>query len=142
MINFPNIDLEEYSYSLSTDKIASHPLERRDASRLLVVDKSAGDISHRQFSDLPDLIPEESLLVVNSTKVIQARIILKKQSGGRFELLLTEPLEPSRDPAIVMQTRGHCSWRCIVGGKRIKPGMTAEMKFGTYDAQILRVEIK
>jgi S-adenosylmethionine:tRNA ribosyltransferase-isomerase len=86
--------IEELDYDLPEALIAQHPLPERDGSRLLLVDRTRDDIEHRFIRDLPDLLPP-SLIVLNDTKVIPARLIGRKASGGRAELLLVERLGQS-----------------------------------------------
>lgn len=79
-----------FDYELPTERIAQSPVSPRDASRLLCLSRE-GRISHRVFADLADLLPENALLVLNDTQVLRARLFGRKASGGRVELLLTEP---------------------------------------------------
>src|SRR6187200_1200754 len=81
----------ELEYDLPPELIAQHPADRRDASRLLVYDRVTGDVRHRTFSDLPSELGGE-LVVVNDTKVVPARLNLRRESGGAAEVLLLEPL--------------------------------------------------
>jgi len=85
------MDIAELDYELPEELIAQHPTARRDASRLLVYDRASGEISHRAFGELPDLLSGE-LAVVNDTRVIPARLCLERSSGGRVEVLLLEPV--------------------------------------------------
>jgi len=116
----PQIKLEEFNYSLPIDRIAKFPLENRDESKLLIVDKKNSQIRHKIFKDIASFIPENSHLVINETKVIFARLLLKKQSGGKAELLCVKPKFPSNDPQITMSAKKNCIWECIVGGKKIR----------------------
>jgi S-adenosylmethionine:tRNA ribosyltransferase-isomerase len=84
----------ELDYHLPQELIAQHPLERRDASRLLVYERSAGEVRHRRFGDLPDEIDVGDLVVVNDTRVVPARLRLRRPGGGEAEVLLLEELEP------------------------------------------------
>ncbi|MDB5033703.1 MAG: S-adenosylmethionine:tRNA ribosyltransferase-isomerase [Chlorobi bacterium] len=134
--HIPAVSLADYHYDLPADRIALHPLEERDASRLLVCDVTEGSIGHRSFRDLPALIPGGALLVVNATRVVRARIIMHRPSGGRVEIFLIEPVEPSNDPALALGARGECVWACMVGGakKLIKEG---EIQRGWGDVQLV-----
>jgi S-adenosylmethionine:tRNA ribosyltransferase-isomerase len=110
----------DFDFVLPPEQIAQAPLPRRDEARLYVLDR-AGGAQHRQVRDLPDLLaelsPERALLVVNDTKVLPARLRGKKPTGGRFELLLVEPLA-SDD--------GLSHWRALGGAsKPIRPGPLA-----------------
>ena len=82
----------ELEYSLPPELIAQHPMERRDASRLLVYERSTGDVQHRFFWELPDEL-RGGLVVVNDTRVVPARLRLQRPTGGEAEVLLLEPLE-------------------------------------------------
>jgi S-adenosylmethionine:tRNA ribosyltransferase-isomerase len=82
---------EELDYYLPPELIAQHPAERRDASRLLVYERATGAVRHRTFADLPDELAEE-LVVVNDTKVVPARLHVRRETGGDAEVLLLEPL--------------------------------------------------
>ncbi|HUS66625.1 MAG TPA: tRNA preQ1(34) S-adenosylmethionine ribosyltransferase-isomerase QueA [Kofleriaceae bacterium] len=84
----------DYDYELPPELIAQVPAERRDASRLLVVDPATGAPSDRRFADIVELLPEGAVLVVNDTRVIPARLRARKPSGGAVELLLLEPQRP------------------------------------------------
>ncbi len=82
---------DELDYDLPPELIAQHPASRRDASRLLVYDRASGAVRHRTFADLPDELDRE-LVVVNDTKVVPARLRLRRETGGEAEVLLLEPV--------------------------------------------------
>ncbi|HSD73491.1 MAG TPA: tRNA preQ1(34) S-adenosylmethionine ribosyltransferase-isomerase QueA [Steroidobacteraceae bacterium] len=86
----------DFHYELPSGLIAQAPLERRSASRLLVLDGGDGRIEDRRFSDLPQLLRAADLLVVNDTRVVQARVHAQKETGGRVELLLERALDERR----------------------------------------------
>jgi S-adenosylmethionine:tRNA ribosyltransferase-isomerase len=83
----------ELDYHLPPELIAQYPAERRDESRLLVYDRASGDVRHRRFFDLPEELSGE-LVVVNDTRVVPARLRLRRKTGGEAEVLLVERLEP------------------------------------------------
>jgi S-adenosylmethionine:tRNA ribosyltransferase-isomerase len=83
--------VSDFEYDLPPELIAQHPLERRDASRLLVLDKRTGAVSHHLFAELPDLLRPDDVLVFNQSKVIPARLHGHKQTGGQVEFLLVQP---------------------------------------------------
>jgi S-adenosylmethionine:tRNA ribosyltransferase-isomerase len=82
----------ELDYELPRELIAQTPLERRDASRLLVYDRASGEARHRGFDELPGQLPDETLVVVNDTRVLPARLRLERPGGGEAEVLLLERL--------------------------------------------------
>lgn len=116
-----NIQISKFDYPLPDERIARHPLSERDSCKLLYIDSSQG-ISHRSFSEITQLIPSDSLLVCNDTRVINARIRFRKNTGSTIEIFLLEPISP-RDYVLMFQTRGRCRWSCLVGNlKRWKAG--------------------
>ncbi|MEQ8904860.1 S-adenosylmethionine:tRNA ribosyltransferase-isomerase [Ekhidna sp.] len=111
-----NLKLEEFLYDLPDDRIAKHPPKERDESKLLFYNQ--GEISHHQFKNIENLIPDDSLLVFNDTKVIPARIIMHKESGARIEIFLLEPILPSKVHEEVMNATSGCSWKCMIGNAK------------------------
>ena len=81
----------ELDYDLPPELIAQRPLERRDDSRLLVAGRASGEVRHRHFRDLREELPEGALVVVNDTRVIPARLRVRRETGGEAEVLLLEP---------------------------------------------------
>ncbi|WP_370089583.1 S-adenosylmethionine:tRNA ribosyltransferase-isomerase [Ekhidna sp.] len=115
-----DLKLEDFLYELPDDRIAKHPPKNRADSKLLFYQK--GDISHHEFKHIENLIPENSLLVFNDTKVIPARIIMHKESGARIEIFLLEPVLPSKVHEEVMNATKTCTWKCMIGNaKKWKP---------------------
>lgn len=115
-----DLKLEDFLYELPDDRIAKHPPKERAESKLLFYQK--GEISHHEFKHIDNLIPENSLLVFNDTKVIPARIIMHKESGARIEIFLLEPVLPSKVHEEVMNTTKTCTWKCMIGNaKKWKP---------------------
>jgi S-adenosylmethionine:tRNA ribosyltransferase-isomerase len=115
------IRIEDYNYALPSELIAQYPLDARDASRLLVYNK--GLLSAANFTDLPGLLPPESLLVFNDTRVIRARFVFFKPSGARIEIFCLEPVAPTPDlhQAFASGTESH--WKCYIGNlKKWKDG--------------------
>ena len=82
----------ELDFELPSDLIAQRPPERRDASRLLVYERRTGAVRHRQFRDLPDELADGDLVVVNDTRVVPARLRVRRPGGGEAEILLLEPV--------------------------------------------------
>ncbi len=118
----PNVALDEFLYELPEARIAKFPLPERDQSKLLLAKALTQELSHHQFYDLPSLLPERALLVRNNTKVIAARLHLAKSTGGLVEVLCLEPLAPSLDPAISLNTKNACRWQCLIGGRKVALG--------------------
>jgi len=77
----------------------------------------AGQIDHRQFFHLSELLPSDSLLILNDTRVIPARVIMHRVTGARIEILLLKPIAP-KEISKAMQAKGHCSWVCMIGNKK------------------------
>jgi len=125
----PTFDPKSVNYHLPEENIALHPLPERDQSKLLIVPKNDEGFIHQHFYDLPNHIPAHSLMFVNVSKVIHARIHCRKESGGLAEVLLTEPVSGSANDA--MMHRENSEWKCIIGGKKILSGM----KLTTFDEQ-------
>jgi S-adenosylmethionine:tRNA ribosyltransferase-isomerase len=124
----------QLDYELPPELIAQHPAERRDESRLLVYDRATGAVRHRRFRDLPEELPAGALVVVNDTRVVPARLHLRRESGGAVEVLLVERLageeweglaRPSRrlrpgdrlGPVELLEPRGEGRWRLRLHGK-------------------------
>jgi S-adenosylmethionine:tRNA ribosyltransferase-isomerase len=115
-----HIRISDYNYPLPDERIAKFPLPQRDHSKLLIYRK--GEVGEDVFYHLPDYLPAGSLMVFNNTKVIQARMHFRKESGALIEVFLLEPAEPS-DYEQMFQTTGHCAWYCLVGNlKKWKEG--------------------
>jgi S-adenosylmethionine:tRNA ribosyltransferase-isomerase len=95
----------ELDYELPPELIAQRPLERRDESRLLVAERASGEVRHRHFRDLLSELPEGALVVVNDTRVIPARIRVRRETGGEAEVLLLEPVDDGLWEALARPTR-------------------------------------
>jgi len=108
------ISILDYSYDLPDDRIALHPLEQRDASKLLSYQK--GKITEDTFSNIGNYLPEGCLLVFNNTKVINARISFFKSTGARIEAFCLEPYETVNEYSTVMSSTGSVKWKCFIGG--------------------------
>jgi S-adenosylmethionine:tRNA ribosyltransferase-isomerase len=109
-----NISIESYNYDLPDVKIALNPLAKRDASKLLLYKN--GSITETVFSNIDVHLPENSLLVFNNSKVINARIKFAKASGSTIEIFCLEPYGSITDYATVMQSKTAVQWKCFVGG--------------------------
>lgn len=115
-----HIRINEFNYELPDERIAKFPLAERDSSKLLIYNH--GQVSEDVFTSLPKYIPEGSLMIFNNTKVIQARLHFKKETGALIEVFCLEPAVPN-DYALNFQAVGSCSWYCMIGNlKRWKEG--------------------
>ncbi|MBE2229786.1 MAG: S-adenosylmethionine:tRNA ribosyltransferase-isomerase [Chitinophagaceae bacterium] len=124
------ISILDYTYTLPDEQIARYPLAERDLSRLLVYEE--GRISTAVYRDLSAFIPEESLLVFNDTKVVEARLLFQKPTGGWIEIFCLEPHEQYADVHSAMLQQGHVDWHCLVGGaSKWKPGQLLEKNIQT-----------
>lgn len=110
-----NISVKDFSYNLPEEKIAKYPLERRDQSKLLVWQN--GKISDQVFNELPQLLPANSTLFFNNTKVIRARLLFQKETGANIEIFCLDPFEPS-DYQIAFQETEKCTWHCMIGNQK------------------------
>ncbi len=93
--------VSEFDYKLPKELIADTPASPRDSSRLLILDRASGEIAHKHFSDLPDLLCENDVLVVNNSMVIPARLLGKTKNGAHIEVFLVRPT-------------GESSWECLI----------------------------
>ena len=110
-----HIHISDYNYSLPTERIARYPLEQRDHSKLLVYNK--GHISQHIFKDIAQFLPEDSLLIYNNTKVIQARLHFRTATGARIEVFCLEPHCPA-DYQQNFDQRNECEWQCLIGNSK------------------------
>jgi S-adenosylmethionine:tRNA ribosyltransferase-isomerase len=105
-----------FDYPLPPELIAQTPLEPRDASRLLVLDRATGDLAHRHFYDIGDYLRPGDLLVFNDSRVIPARLFGRKAgTGGKVELLL-------------LARRADQTWEALAGGSGLRPGASVEVE--------------
>ena len=111
-MNPKSIKIIDYSYNLLNKKIAKYPLSNREQSKLLVY--KDGMISEKKFNQIYEVVPSDSLLVVNNTKVIQARMYFKKETGAKIEIFCLNPIEPA-DYEMAFSQKNSCKWKCIVG---------------------------
>ena len=115
-----HIRIKDYNYDLPDERIAKFPLPQRDQSKLLVYNH--GDISQDVFTNITRYLPQGALMVFNNTKVIQARLHFRKDTGSLIEIFLLEPALPA-DYEQMFQTTNACSWYCMVGNlKKWKTG--------------------
>ena len=114
------IYIDEYNYPLPDERIAKYPLAKRDASKLLVYKNQK--ITESVFSSVSDFLPCNTLLVYNNTRVIQARLLFKKDTGASIEVFCLEPLQPA-DYSQSLGSTTECVWKCMIGNlKKWKEG--------------------
>lgn len=130
--------LADYNYELPEARIAKYPLHERDMAKLLVY--NSGAISHAVFRDLADFLPRDSLLVFNNTRVVQARLFFKRDTGATIEVFCLKPLEPFTEISQAMQVKGKAVWECMGGNqKRWKVGeiIALQLQSGQLGAELL-----
>ncbi len=122
-----HIKISAFNYPLPDERIAKFPLPERDHSKLLVY--RHGEVSEDIFTSLPDYLESGELMVFNNTKVIQARLHFRKETGALIEVFCLEPIRPN-DYALNFQQTRSCSWLCLVGNlKKWKEGtLTREVE--------------
>lgn len=113
MKEIKNIHISDFDYELPDERIPRHPLRERDGCKLLVSNPD-GTIRHHIFAELPELLPQNAVLVCNDTRVINARIHFEKITGSRIEIFLLEPISPA-DYVLMFQSVSSCRWGCLVG---------------------------
>lgn len=115
-----HIKISDYNYPLPDERIAKFPLKERDSSKLLVYNH--GEIEEGVFTSLPEYIEPGSLMIFNNTKVIQARLHFRKETGALIEIFCLEPIKPN-DYVLNFQQTEHSAWLCMVGNlKKWKEG--------------------
>ena len=119
----------DFNFKLPQELIAQTPMERRDASRLLTLDKGTGETTHRHFYDLPNLLRPGDCLVLNDSRVLPARLIGHREpGGGAVEIVL-------------LIDRGNKVWECLVRpGRKVRPGVRLSFGNGELKAEVLTVE--
>ncbi len=135
------ISIEDYFYDLPQERIAKFPLNQRDRSQLLIYKNN--NIEKSIFKDIDRYIHENSLLIFNETKVVQARIIFQKESGAKIQIFCLEPVEPSSEIQIAFQQKTVSVWNCFVGNsKRWKSGKLTKKIVCNGNNYILTAERK
>ncbi len=141
MIDFKNINIEEYNYDLPEESIAKYPLHQRDSSKLLVYDKGA--IYEKIFFELTEILPNNSFLVFNDTKVIHARIIFEKESGSSIEFFCLEPITENPDYQLVFQQKNKSVWKCLIGNnKKLKKDSISKTFVENFGFNLVAKRIK
>ncbi|MFV0507353.1 MAG: S-adenosylmethionine:tRNA ribosyltransferase-isomerase [Bacteroidales bacterium] len=113
--SFRNIDINDFDYGLEDKQIAKYPLEKRDESKLLCW--KDGVISDLRFRDVSSLLPQNSTLIYNNTKVFKARLFFRKETGATIEIFCLEPHHPA-DYESIFSSNKSCRWACMIGNKK------------------------
>jgi S-adenosylmethionine:tRNA ribosyltransferase-isomerase len=137
-----NISIKDFTYGLPDEKIALHPPEERDASKLLIYKN--GIIEEDSYKNIHQHLPANSLLVFNNTKVIKARILFTKSTGGVIEIFLLEPYHA--DYTSTLTATKKCQWKCMIGGaskwkekelRMANLGLTVQLVEKLFDAYVV-----
>jgi S-adenosylmethionine:tRNA ribosyltransferase-isomerase len=131
------IAIEDYNYDLPDERIAKFPLDKRDESKLLVFDGK--EIKDRRFKEIGEILPPESLLVFNNTKVIPARLFFKRATGALIQAFLLHPTSHNGIITQVMEEDNTCQWECMIGNKKKWKGekLTAMIHLNGKDITLL-----
>jgi S-adenosylmethionine:tRNA ribosyltransferase-isomerase len=122
-----NTSIAEFDYNLPEERIAKYPLEPRDSSNLLVYKN--GEIQSDIYSKLHEHLPENTLLVMNNTKVVEARLLFKKSTGSTIEIFCLEPNDSYPDITSAMLQTNTVLWKCLVGGAKKWRDENLELSF-------------
>jgi len=135
-----NISILDFTYDLPDEKIALHPLQQRDQSKLLVY--KSGIIATDVYSNIDKHLPPNSLLIFNNTKVIKARLLFTKPTGGVIEIFLLEPYQADYTTALTATKT--CQWKCLIGGaskwKEKELMMSYELEVMSYELKVQLAE--
>jgi S-adenosylmethionine:tRNA ribosyltransferase-isomerase len=124
------LSIRDFTYSLPEDRVAGYPLANRDDSRLLIY--RDGKITEDRYKNIAAHIPANSLLVFNNSKVVEARLLFQKPTGGVIEIFCLEPGEQYPDISSAMAQQGKVYWQCLVGGaSKWKKGQVLEKTINT-----------
>ncbi len=131
-----NLSISTFTYSLPEEKIASYPLSKRDSSKLLVYKEQK--ITEDIYKNIASFIPVDSFLMFNDTRVIEARLIFQKPTGGNIEIFCLEPHEQYKDITSAMQQKRMVWWQCLVGGaSKWKRGQVLKKIIYAFNKEIL-----
>ena len=111
-----NLHINDYDYSLPENRIAKYPVEKRDSSKLLLL--QGNNVSSYNFFEIPGLLPQDTMLIFNNTKVIHARLLFTKNSGSIIEIFCLEPADNHTDIQLAFQQKKCCRWKCFIGNNK------------------------
>ncbi len=130
-----SLSITNFTYHLPEERIARFPLEQRDASRLLIYQNDG--ITEDNYGNIADHIPAGTLMVFNNSKVVEARLLFQKSSGGIIEIFCLEPADRYADITTAMLQQGMVEWKCLVGGaSKWKAGQLLEKKINMADRDL------
>jgi S-adenosylmethionine:tRNA ribosyltransferase-isomerase len=116
-----DLSILDFSYDLPDERIARYPVAERDLSKLLIYQNN--NITTDVYRSLPDILPADTLLIFNNTKVVEARLYFHKPTGGTIEIFCLEPDDRYADVTTAMMEKQQVYWKCLVGGaKKWKDG--------------------
>jgi len=134
------LQIKDFTYELPDDRIARYPLPQRDQSRLLVY--RDGKLIETRYRNIAGELPPGTLLVFNQTKVIYARLLFQKPTGGRIEVFCLEPDERYTEVQQAMLQKGSVYWKCLVGGAaKWKEGQVLSLTAGKDTPLVMQAEI-
>lgn len=139
-LDFKNLSIQDFDYPLTDDRIAKYPLKERDHSKLLHYKEGVVEEAH--FYDLPGLLPKDALIVVNDTRVIRARLVFHKPTGGRIEVFCLDPFDPELYE-LSLSAKHSCVWHCLVGNSKKwkEASLSIELPAGeTFSAERIDAE--
>jgi len=131
--------LSEFGYELPDEKIARYPLERRDLSKLLVW--KAGSLEESTYEHLAEFLPSFSTLVFNNSRVLEARILFQKPSGGQIEIFCLKPHASFLPVSLAMMQSKKVLWTCLIGGaSKWKRGQILAKQIGNIKLEARYIE--
>jgi S-adenosylmethionine:tRNA ribosyltransferase-isomerase len=131
-----NLSISDFTYDLPIERIAKYPLKDRDSSKLLVY--KSGKITSSTYQTLAEFLPENTLLVFNNTKVVEARLLFQKPTGAVIEIFCLEPADEYSDVTTAMLQKGKVRWKCLVGGaSKWKHGMRLQKVVATKEGEVI-----
>ncbi|MFT3825243.1 MAG: S-adenosylmethionine:tRNA ribosyltransferase-isomerase [Chitinophagaceae bacterium] len=131
-----HLSIHDFTYELPDERIARYPLQNRDESRLLVYRN--GTIAEDTYRHIAQYLPQDSLLIFNNTKVVEARLLFQKPTGATVEIFCLEPGTEYADITTALLQQEKVTWKCLIGGaSKWKPGQTLEKYIGSGDDAIV-----
>ena len=135
----PIIHIDDYKYDLPEGRIAKYPLPERDSSKLLRYE--GGKVEEYVFKDIPGLLPKDSMMVFNETKVVPARLHFQRESGAHIEIFCLEPIDPPEYNTSFAAV-GKCSWKCVIGNAKKWKGDVLSLSNPENDVSVSQMDLK